>query len=209
MVQKSQSNILIDDVTAFNNGKIDFKELRRRQYIAQQKAFFPRLMELKNAEKWQEFITLSLTVYELMPIAFKYFDEIPDELKYNFAIEAYTNHGDAVPAVRHAVRNAKKYGRPNLPAAMAAADHITIYRAGEEIITKCKYRISWTTNKDTALFFLNTYAGRHASHLYKAKIKPADIIAYTNDRKESEIMQYMKVYDIEEITPENPKKSKV
>ena len=197
--QLQEAESIIND---FNAGKIDFIEFQRRNYKLQQKTFLPQLMEYRDAGQWQKFISLSLTICELLPIAFNYFDEIPDELKYDFAIEAYINHGDNYPEVRKAVRHARKYGRPELPPEILAAEKITVYRAGEEPITECKKRISWTTDKDTALFFLNTYIGRHATHLYKAEIKTADIIAYTNARNEKEIMQYNKVFNIKELTPE-------
>ena len=82
---------------------------------------------------------------------------------------------------------------------MAEQKEITVYRAGEEPIEKAKYRISWTTDINTALFFLNDYIERHAAHLYTGKIKPGKIIAYTNDRDESEVLQYGSVYDIQEL----------
>ena len=58
------------------------------------------------------------------------YDAIPDGLKYNFAITAYTNHGDSIPAVRAAVRTALRYGKPDLPAYIANADEVIVYRAG-------------------------------------------------------------------------------
>ena len=40
------------------------------------------------------------------------------------------------------------------------------------------------------------------NHLFRAKIHTADIIAYTDDREEREVLQYRKVFDIEDITPQ-------
>lgn len=134
-----------------------------------------------------------------MPEAFSYFEEVPDSLKYNFAISAYIHHGDSVPAVRKAVRSAARYGKAELPQSLQSQEAITVYRAGEEDITKCRYRLSWTTDINVALFFLNEYRHRHAAHLYKGKIRPADVIAYIDERQEREIIQYRKVFDIEEI----------
>lgn len=160
----------------------------------------PQLLELANAGKWKEFVEFALARYETLPDAFMFYDKLPDNLKYYFCTEAYTHHGDSLPIVRKAVRSALKYGKPKLPKKLATADEITVYRAGEEPINLARYRISWTTDKKVALFFLNEYNGRHASHLYRGKIKPEKIICYTNDRKEKEIMQYNNVYDLEEIT---------
>lgn len=196
------------DAEALNAGKIDFREFQRQQYIRMQEHLTPKLLEHYHVGNWQEFINMTLSCYEVMPIAFCFYDEVPDNMKYSFCTEAYTNHGDSIPAVRKAVRSALKYGQPELPEELKNAQEITVYRAGEEPIDKARYRISWTTDKSVAEFFLSAYIGRHASHLYKGKIKPEHIICYTNDRKEQEIMQYRHVYDIEDITEATTGKAK-
>ena len=193
----------LTDMKALSAGKINLKKFQQNIYKRNQEAYTSTLMEYRRRGEWENFIDITLAVCEVMPIAFQYYAEVPDNLKYNFAIDAYMQHGDSVPAVRKAVRGARRYGKPCLPPDMATLDEITVYRAGEEPIDKSKYRISWTTDKDVALFFLNDYIGRHASHLYRAKIKPEKVIAYTNDRNEKEIMQYNGVYDIEDITEQS------
>lgn len=198
--QEIQANI--NDLTT---GKISYAEYQRRQYICTKKAFLPQLLEYKTAGKWKEFTELALSSYEVLPEAFSFYDEMPDSLKYDFAVKAYTNHGDSIPAVRKAIQGARKYGKPTLPPELQAQEEITIYRAGEEDIENCKYRISWTTDLERAYFFLNTYQNRHANYLYRAKIKTADIIAYTDARNEKEVMQYCKVFCIEDITEKGGK----
>lgn len=188
------------DLDDINAGRIDFAEFQRRQYMRQKAAMLPELLAARRSGDWDGFITLALACYEVMPDAFHFYDEVPNSLKYNLAVGAYMNHGDRLPEVRKAVRSLSKYPRPPLPADLAGADAVTVYRAGEEPMEKAKFRLSWTTDKDIALFFLNTYKGRHASHLYQAKIRPARIIAYTNDRNEKEVLQYRGVYDIIELT---------
>ena len=189
------------DLEEVNAGKITFLEFQRRQYIRRQNYLAPKLLEYARREDWQEFINMALACYEVLPIAIQFYRDIPDNLKYEFCTQAYINHGDSLPAVRKAVREALKYGRPELPEELKQAQEITVYRAGEEPPEKAKYRISWTTDKTVAEFFLNTYIGRHATHLYRGKIKPCHIIAYTNDRNEKEIMQYRHVFNIEDISP--------
>lgn len=165
-----------------------------------------KLLEARASADWEGFVHTALTMWESMPFAFGFFAEVPDDLKYDFALRAYQNHGDSVPAVRKAVRTLKRYGEPNLPEQFTDVDYIQVFRAGEEPINLAKYRLSWTTNKDVALFFLNGYrGGLHANYLYRAKIRPSDVIAYTNDMQENEIIQYRKVYDIEDITQGNKK----
>ena len=177
----------------------DMKDFERQRIKAFRAKMLPKLLDARKRRDWKEFIHLGLGMYEIMPDAFMFYDEVPDNLKYNFAIDAYLNHGDSMPAVRKAVRGARKYGARNLPKEVAERDPITIYRAGEEDITKCKYRLSWTTSEDVALFFLDEWRGKHARFLYKGQIHPKDIIAYTNDRNEFEVIQYRKVFNIELI----------
>ena len=181
----------------------EFIRLKQRAYQQQRENYFPKLLEYRAAGKWKDFIDTALLVYEVMPDAFTYYDEVPDNLKYEFAISAYIHHGDSLPIVRKAVRGAAKYGKAELPPELQAQETITVYRAGEEELTKCKYRLSWTADINVALFFLNEYQHKHANHLFKGKIKTADIIAYVDDREEKEVIQYRKVFDIVEI--KNPK----
>lgn len=161
-----------------------------------------RMYKYLQEKNWQSFVDFSTAFPKVLPYAFLYYDSVPDELKYNFAIDAYTCFGDHVPAVRKAVRLARRYGTPNLPDELKNQDQISVYRAGEEPITKAKYRISWTTDREKAVWFhrRNLEVFRRPSHVYRAAIRPGDCIAYTDDREEREIMQYRKVFDIKDIT---------
>ena len=163
-----------------------------------------RMYKYLHAKDWKAFIEFSECFTSVLPWAFFYYDQVPDEMKYDFAINAYISRGDSVPAVRKAVRLARRYGGPNLPDELRNLDWIKVYRAGEEPVTKAKYRISWTTDIETAVWFhkRNLEYIRRPSHVYCAKIRPADCIAYTDERHEREIMQYRKVFDVEDITAE-------
>lgn len=186
-------------VDAINAGRItpkQFFDIQQRKTIEQNT---PKLMEYRERGQWQDFIDLALCVWQLLPFAFRFYNEIPDSMKYNFAISAYTHHGDQIGAVRKAVRSAGRYGKATLPEELTDAKTVEIYRAGEEPIEKAKFRISWTTDLKIANFFLNEYTWRHATHLYKGTIRTQDIIAYTDEREEREVMQYGKVFDIIEL----------
>lgn len=124
------------DLDALNAGRIDFAEFQRRQYRRQKAAILPELLAARRSGDWDGFITLALACYEVMPEAFHFYDEAPKSLKYNLAAGAYMNHGDRLPEVRKAVRSLPKYPRPPLPADLAGADAVTVYRAGEEPIDK-------------------------------------------------------------------------
>ncbi len=159
-----------------------------------------RLNEARKTENWEEFVNLGTYYKEVMDDAFQYFDMVPDNLKYKFAISSYTSHGDSLPSVRRAVRKAKSYGKPDLPDEIKDLEVVDIYRAGEEKIDKSKHRISWTLSLERAVWFYKKYNHRHANYIYKGKIRTADIIAYTNQRQEQEVMQYGSVFDVEDIT---------
>ena len=206
LTQEQIKKELEKDIEKVNKGCMDFKEYKRRRYRVQQLLHTPRLIECAEHGDWKRFIDISLSFYEVMPIAFRYFSEIPDDLKYRFAIDAYIHHGDSIPAVRKAVRSALRYGKPDLPKELAVQEEIVVYRAGEEPIQKAKYRISWTTDKEVALFFHNEWNNRHANHLYQARIKTKHIIGYTDEREEKEVLQYRRVYDIKEILDDDLEK---
>lgn len=156
---------------------------------------------LIKAGKWEDFANMAHSFPEMYEYTFQFWDDIPDNLKYDFAVNSYDHHGDSIPAVRRAVRSLTKYnaGKVILPQEYRGKEVITVYRAGEEPLTKARYRISWTLSKEVAEFFAYEWSGRHANHLYRAKIKPARILAYDDDREEQEVMQYMAVYDVEEL----------
>lgn len=187
--------ILLD----YQNDNITLMEMQQRLYYLKKIRLLPRLMEYRKNEQWEEFISLALACYEVMPEAFEYYKEIPEELKRSFALQAYLHHGDSIPKVRKAVRELHPASPQELPPEIADKEIITIYRAGEEDITKCKNRLSWTTSLKTAEFFYNEYIRRHANYLYQAEIKTSNIIAFINDRKENEIIQYRKVFNIIEL----------
>ena len=154
-----------------------------------------KLLECYTQKDWKMFCNIG--VYpEVMDIAFQYFDEVPDEYKFDFAIDAYSHYGDNLPIVRKSVRKLKGHFDNQLPNDLKCLPFITVYRAGEEPITKAKYRMSWTTEKKIADFFAHEYIHRHAKYIYTGKIKPCNVIAFNNERNESEIIQYANVYDI-------------
>ena len=135
-----------------------------------------RLRDYICQNNWEAFINTSLCNPQVLAKAFTVYDDVPDNLKYQFTIDAYTHTGARLPGVRKAVRGLRKYGKPELPEEIATQDTITVYRAGEESIGKAPYRLSWTTDKRVAEFFLNDYCRKHASHLFRAKIHTADMI---------------------------------
>lgn len=161
---------------------------------------FKRIQELANAQKWEEFCTIVEVHPEIMGPAFDlFYNNIPEQYKREFTLECYMYKGDRIAQVRRAIRKLPPAGLTELPKEYSKQKTITIYRAGEEHIEKAKYRLSWTLSKETALFFLNKYVFRHANYLYQADIFPKDVIAYTNERNEKEVIQYRKVFNVKEL----------
>lgn len=158
------------------------------------------LNQAADAKEWGRVCELAQSRHEIMPYTFsKYYEKIPQNLRRDFVVGCYEHHGDSVPGCRKALRGLPKNGINELPKAYRDKEYITVYRAGEEARNKAKYRLSWTLDKRVALGFYNNlnYSRDRAHNLYKAKIRPCDVIAYTNERKEKEVLQYRKVYDIE------------
>ena len=128
-----------------------------------------------------------------------YYDSVPDNERYKFLIDLYSDGGDRIGSIRKAMRTARKYGSPVLPPDFG--DVITVYRAGDESINKAPYRLSWTTDLEKAKWFMN-YSGRMKKadmHLYTGEIRREKVIAYFDGRSEKEIIQYGSVKNIKEI----------
>ena len=177
--------------------------------IQQEKAekyalLMPQLKEAVKNQDWEEMETLLTLSPDIMAEGLEYaYPYLPDEYKFRIPTDCYTQNGDHMPIVRKYVRQARKYApiEKRIPAEMIPMKEITIYRAGIEPMDKAKYRISWTTSIEKAQWFYDRalHFGSPVCHLYRGVIRPEQIIWYTDDRNEKEVMQYGSVRDIEEI----------
>ena len=158
---------------------------------------------MKNSD-WDTISSLIILNARIMAVGLEaVYRILPDEYKFSIPTEFYTHNGDHIPTVRKYVRQARKYMpiEKRIPAEMIALPEIEVYRAGEEVLDKAAYRISWTTSLDVAKWFYDrAIARRHPQiHLYKGIIKPEKIIWYTDGRQEKEVMQYNNVRNIVEL----------
>lgn len=161
-------------------------------------SFLPRLAEYALSGEWEMFCSFG-RVREIMQEAFGYFyDDMPDEYRRGFVIGCYQHHGDSIEECLEALRELRPCGCDDLPEECRNLAEITVYRAGEESVDEAKECFSWTLDKGVACFFRDRFPWQER-RLYKAHIKPSDVIAYTDDRGEREVIQYMSVYDVEEI----------
>lgn len=169
-------------------------------YLSQKMTMLPIVAESAMERRWQGFSDFVQGAYETMPEAFElFYPDMPSEYRREFVIGCYTHHGNNVEGCRAAVRALEKGGATELPEEYRQLDSITVYRAGDEPIEEAARRISWTLDFDRAYWFLHEYNGRHAQHLYRAELNTSDVIAYTDERNEAEVLQYMSVYNVMEI----------
>lgn len=198
MAKKSEEAIgpiptkTIEEMTRMTAAEWDQHEANRMQWFLRQLEWY------RQAGAWENYVSHSLLQPVVMEEAFKHFDEVPDNLKVDWTIRAYSHNGDHMESVRQAIYALPKYAKPNIPRQYQGKKTITVYRAGEEDIEEAADRISWTTDKRIAFWFYRLYDKRHANHVWKAEIRPEDAIWYRTD--EAEILQYQKVQSIKDIT---------
>ncbi len=130
---------------------------------------------------------------------------IPKPIQYQIAIDLYTDKGDLYSEIMDIVKNGKEY-RPDdwnkeMPECVRNETTFTVYRAGAENIDDAAECMSWTLWRDVAEWFAERHEhyGQGTQHLYKATISADDVIAFTNERQEFEIIQYQGVREIGEI----------
>ena len=128
-----------------------------------------------------------------------YYRMAPED-RYHRTIEIYVDDGYFFP---HSYIIGLKRIKPDnyldgLPEQYKDIDPITVYRASAMPASRLEYEISWTIEKDVAIWF---YQRLHPAvrRLYKATISKGNIIAYTNERGEYEVLQHRGVKNIQAI----------
>ena len=130
---------------------------------------------------------------------------LPVDYKFSIPLNCYIHHGYGVSAVCKCVRQARELMpiERRMPAELAALPSITVYRAGAEPLSEAASCNSWTTEPLVARWYYEQarISRQRTRHIYRGVIEPEDVIWYTNDRQEREIVQYRGVKQIEEIDP--------
>ncbi len=143
-----------------------------------------------NAGNWGHEQQLLLLLYS---------DRFTDaQILFDLIISVYQNDGYEFPKglIKTAKRIAKEVPPDHRLFGLPEGETITIYRG--DIITnpdcysKMRSKVSWTINKACAVWFANRIGGA----VWQGTINRDRIIAYTNERKEFEVMQYMNVHDL-------------
>lgn len=146
-------------------------------------------------------------------VLYVFYDRFKDPaILYRCIIDTYTNDGYNFP--RSVMIRAKKIS-PSIPEAerfedLPEGDVFTVYRAASSPINKVRNDLSWTINKDVAIWFANRQGYMFDGALkdtytplsvYTGTIERDKIIAYTNGRNEYEVIQHGSVKNIVELHP--------
>ena len=179
----------------------------RRQLLS---ALLESAMQKKDWEKIASLIEMNLDFMEegLMRV----YPILPVEYKFSIPLNCYIHHGYGVSAVCKYVRQARELlpVEQRMPADLAALPAITVYRAGAEPLSEAASCYSWTTEQLVARWYYERalISRQPRRHIYRGVIAPDDVIWYTNDRQEREVIQYRGVKQIEELDPDSiPNKS--
>jgi hypothetical protein len=130
-----------------------------------------------------------------------FYDCIPDKQKYNIVIDVYTNAKCATKRFSKYIKDIKKYRPINYVKSIKQfADekgNITVYRGGTDTSAPPNKGISWSIERSIAEFFAYRFQCLGIKgYVYSGEINIKDVIAYTNDREEYEILQYKSVKNI-------------
>jgi len=129
-----------------------------------------------------------------------FFDKIPDDKKHEMTMLVYTSCEGIGQYMNKYLQAIKKLRPADLLEPIR--EHIdekgflTIYRGGVEVANPTLQK-SWTVSKDIAEWFAKRYGFMGDSIVYRGIIKESNVIAYTNDRQEQEIIQYRNVKNVE------------
>ena len=172
----------------------EIERLRKKMLL------LPEMAERALNGDWEGFSWFVQLNPATMEEAFEWFyDDMPKEYRREFAIGCYMHVGDSLEACREAVKDLPANGACELPEEYRNLEELTVYRGGAEPIEEAAGYLSWTLDESVARFFQTRLEAIEKRNLYSGKIKPRDVIAYTDEREEREVIQYMSVYDIKKI----------
>jgi len=122
---------------------------------------------------------------------------------YDLIIDVYTNDGYNFPKrlIQTAKRIAKQIPDEHRLKGLPDGNPVTVWRgtviANPDCYNVLRTDISWTTDKTTAIWFANRIDNPNTANgkgaVWEATIDRSKIIAFTQDRNESEIIQHMNI----------------
>ena len=152
-------------------------------------------------EDWDTFEKIVLSNSHAMKIAFDHlFKNIPNDRKYKLILGAYSWGGASKKNIQKAVKSLPKYGKPELPDDFD--DVITVYRGCTGSAENAASSFSWTTSLEAVKFFRRVHetGDGQAARIFRGKIRKEDIVAYITDLGQYEVIQFGKVFEVEDIT---------
>lgn len=167
------------------------------------------LFKSGNEQRAAEIISLRFgnhTIYRSAYVLSLFYNRFTDQATlYRCIIDVYVNDGYNFP--KRLIMRAKRIA-PQIPPSerfsdLPDGDTITVYRATSAPIEQARNGVSWTTNKNIALWFAYRFADHNNDplHVYTGTIQRNKIIAYTNERYEYEVIQHRNVKVMGELHP--------
>lgn len=183
---------------------------------AYRKAIIQLEKQIEEIEEFEDLILLIRKPYKL--VFLKYTKEwlslkdFSTQLIEAWTIDEYANNNINVSknTLRTYLKNADKkhlMTKEEKSYLEKIDDVVTVYRGLTEYNQNNIKALSWTLDKNKAIWFATRFSNyqenikkEHKCFLYKAKIKKNDIFAYCDSRNEKEvILDYTKLIDIEKI----------
>lgn len=130
-----------------------------------------------------------------------------ERVLFDLIIDVYTIDGYNFPKsiIQKAKRIAKTIPEEHRLKGLPPGDVIKVWRGAdtpheEYFAQNLRKDISWTTDKDCAIWFANritsSYSPERKGAVWEAEINRDKIIAFTDERSESEVLQHMNVKNI-------------
>lgn len=166
-------------------------------------AIIRELMEAGQYENAFDLAADSTSGPEMLDYLRQYYNDIPAGLRFNLILECYVFDSHNFP--HSMIMELEKFRRADyLKDLPTDEDPVTVFRAGTENIVEATYAISWTIDKDIARQFyvsqfLTPGLQPPRKYFYRGRIHRENILAYTDQRQEREILQYGSVFSIERI----------
>lgn len=126
----------------------------------------------------------------------EYFDQIPDNEKFNWFIYIYTTseYGFSefldLEFIKEIIKYKKDDRKELIRELKPINEYITIYRGEGSRSASIDKAYSWSVDINKALFFANRFNQSENSRLYEAKIHIDNIIAYIKNRGEEEVLVF-------------------
>lgn len=190
--------ILPNKKNAFVNYDDDTGEGKKKKA---QKALHDAFEQAEKGE-WTAVTDLGLEFPGIMEeVINRYYDTMPDRIRYILPVKWYMASGKASEAVCNAVKNAGKY-KPVLwlGKGQVKSDKVNIFcciKAGDK--EQAKACLSWATDYNTAYLKAMKISGK----VFEGYINKENMIAFDESSAEP-VIQYKAVYAVQQLFPRIP-----